>query len=89
MQKIFTKVPKTIGVSEFRADLASNLKKAKKQPLIISEKRGAETFILLSQAIYNKLIEAKEDAEDAAELMRLISENKGKKLIPWESIKPK
>ncbi|TSA43795.1 type II toxin-antitoxin system Phd/YefM family antitoxin [bacterium] len=57
MNTIFTKVPKTIGVSGFRAALADNLAKAKKAPLIISDRKGGDTFVVISLDAYNELVE--------------------------------
>jgi hypothetical protein len=85
--KIFQKIPVTIGTSEFRADLKNNFAKAKKEPVIISEKRGGDSFVLLSQIMYNKLVEAYEDELDSRKLMRLVEANKGKRLIPWNKVK--
>ena len=87
MNTIFTKVPKTLGVSGFRAALASNLAKAKKTPLIIADRKGGESYVVLSSNDYNKLIGLWEDEQDGHELARLIKTNKGKKLIPWEKVR--
>ncbi|MDR3548484.1 MAG: hypothetical protein P4M11_09515 [Candidatus Pacebacteria bacterium] len=83
----FTKVPKTIGASDFRAALKSHLAKAKKAPLVIAEQRSGNAFVLLSAELYNELVEACEDALDGAELARLIKRDKGGKWIPFKSIK--
>jgi PHD/YefM family antitoxin component YafN of YafNO toxin-antitoxin module len=80
----FTKIPKTIGVSEFRADLAANLAKAKKHPIVISERRGDDAYVILSSKSYNALVDAREDAEDAAELTRLIKEHGNGPWIDWK-----
>jgi len=87
MNTIFAKVPKTIGVSDFRADLADNLAKAKKSPLIITDRKGGESFVVLAADAYNKLVESWEDEQDGLELDRLIKLNKGKKFIPWEKVR--
>jgi len=87
MNTIFTKVPKTIGVSGFRAALASNLARAKKSPLIISDRKGGESYVVLGADAYNKLLELWEDEQDGLELARLIKANKGKKLILWEKVR--
>ena len=87
MNTAFTKVPKTIGVSGFRAALAENLAKAKKSPLFIADRKGDDSFVLLSTEAYNKLVDAWEDEQDGLELQRLIKANKGKKLIPWEKVR--
>lgn len=87
MNTTFTKVPKTLGVSDFRADLASNLAKAKKSPLIISDRKGGDSYVVLGADAYNKLMELWENEQDGLELARLIKANKGKKLIPWEKVR--
>jgi len=87
MTTIFTKVPKTLGISDFRASLANNLAQAKKNPLIIADQRGGESYVVLSAEAYNKLVEAYEDEQDSLELVQLIKENKGKKFIPWEKVR--
>ncbi len=83
----FTKIPKTVGVSEFRADMSGYLTKAKKKPLVLTQKRGDDSFVVLSTDAYNKLIEEKEDAEDSAELVRLVEEYKDQEMIPWEKVR--
>lgn len=85
----FAKVPKTLGVSDFRAALADNLAKAKKSPLVISDRKGGDSFVVLSAAAYNKLVEAWEDEQDAAELAQLVAKNKGKKFYSLESLRPR
>jgi len=90
MNTVFTKIPKTIGVSGFRAALASNLAKAKKSPLIISDRKGGESYVVLGADAYNELMELMElweDEQDGLELARLIRANRGKKLIPWEKVR--
>lgn len=87
MKTTFTKVPKTLGVSGFRADLARNLARAKKSPLIISDRKGGDSYVVLGADAYNELLELWEDEQDGLELARLIRANKGKKLIPWEKVR--
>lgn len=87
MNATFTRVPKTVGVSGFRANLARNLARAKKSPLIISDRKGGESYVVLGADAYNKLLELWEDERDGLELARLIKANKGKKLIPWEKVR--
>jgi len=87
MNTTFAKVPQTLGVSDFRAALARNLAKAKKNPLIISDRKGGESYVVLSSSDYNKLIELWEDEQDGLELQRLIKANRGKKRIPWEKVR--
>ena len=80
----FQKVQKSIDISDFRAAMASHLKKAKQRPLVVSARRGGESFVVLSVDAYNKLVEAWEDEKDIQELLRLRELQKGKK---WEGAK--
>ena len=77
----FQKVQKSIDVSDFRAAMASHLAKAKHKPLVVSARRGGDSFVVLSVDAYNKLVEAWEDEIDAKELMRLRKLQKGKKWV--------
>ena len=67
--------------------MASHLAGAKKKPLVVSARRGGDSFVVLSIDAYNKLVEAWEDEQDAKELTRLVKLNEGKKLIPIERLK--
>lgn len=87
MKTTFTKVPKTLGISDFRAGLAGHLADAKKSPLIISDRKGGESYVVLGATAYNELMELWEDEQAGRTLARLIKENKGKKLIPWEKVR--
>lgn len=78
---MFQKVQKSIDVSDFRAAMASHLAKAKHKPLVVSARRGGESFVVLSVEAYNKLVEAWEDEVDAKELVRLRRLQKGKKWV--------
>ncbi|MEK7607327.1 MAG: type II toxin-antitoxin system Phd/YefM family antitoxin [Patescibacteria group bacterium] len=82
----FTKIQKTVGVSDFRASIPAYLKQAKENPVIISANRGEDPFVLLSADAYNKLVEARELEIDSRELAKLIKEDNGKE-IPWEKIR--
>lgn len=89
MNTIFAKIPKTIGVSSFRSALADNLAKAKKAPLIISDRKDGESYVVLSADAYNELLELWEDEQAGRTLARLIKENKGKKFYSLESLRPR
>jgi|CXWL01.1.fsa_nt_gi PHD/YefM family antitoxin component YafN of YafNO toxin-antitoxin module len=84
----FAKVPKTLGVSSFRAGLAGHLEEAKKNPLIITDRKGGESYVVLGADAYNKLIEIWEDEQDGLELERLVRANKGKRFYSLESLRP-
>lgn len=89
MNTAFTKIPKTIGVSDFRASLADNLAKTKKSPLIITDRKGGESYVVLGADAYNELLELWEDEQAGRTLARLIKENKGKKFYSLESLRPR
>lgn len=89
MDTILAKIPKTIAVSEFRAGLAKHMAAAKKAPIVIADRRGGETFVLLDADLYNEMCEQIEDELAGRTLARLIKENEGKKLIPWEEVRDK
>ena len=63
MNTTFAKVPKTISVSEFRATLAASFKRAKKAPLIILDRRGGESYVVLSLEMYNELVDIRTRAQ--------------------------
>ncbi len=84
MNAILTKVPKTIGVSEFRAGLAGHLAAAKKSPLVVADRRGSDSYVVLDADIYNELLELWEDAEASRTLEQLVKEQKGKKFYPFK-----
>ena len=87
MNTAFTKVPKTLGVSNFRAELARHLAQAKHAPIVISGRRGGEDVVVLSINAYNELVETWEDEQAGRTLARLVKANKGKKFIPWEQVR--
>lgn len=85
----FQKVHKSVDVSDFRAAMASHLAKAKHAPLVVSARRGGDSFVVLSVDAYNKLVETWEDEQDAKELERLVrtSSKDKKKWVEWKTIK--
>ncbi|MDO8624040.1 MAG: hypothetical protein Q7R54_01670 [bacterium] len=84
MNTMYTKVPKTIGVSGFRAALARNLAKTKKGPIIISDRKGGESYVVLGADAYNELLEMWEDAQASLTLARLIKRDGNKKFFPFK-----
>lgn len=72
-----TKIHNLVRVSDLRKDLARYLRDAKKKPVVVSTDRGGDTRVLMSAELYNKLVEAYEDAMDSAELERLVAEDDG------------
>ncbi len=87
MDTIFSKIPKTLGVSGFRANLARNLAKTKKGPLIISDRKGGASFVVLSTNSYNELVELWEDEQASRTLARLVKASRGEKFISWEKVR--
>lgn len=81
---MFQKIEQTIGVSEFRSALPAYLKRASERPLVITARRGGEPYVVISAEMYNKLVEAREDAIDARKIHRLVKESAGKKKILWK-----
>lgn len=81
-----TKVHNLVRVSDLRKDLARYLRDAKKKPVVVSTDRGGDTRVLMSAELYNKLVEAYEDAMDSAELERLVAEDDGK-YVDWDDLK--
>jgi len=79
---MFQTIQKAIGVSRFRASIPLYLKKAQMRPLVITARRGAQPFVVLSADAYNKLVEMRENAIDARELAYLV--RRDKKMIPWK-----
>jgi PHD/YefM family antitoxin component YafN of YafNO toxin-antitoxin module len=77
----FQKVQKSVDVSDFRAAMASHLAKAKNKPLVVSARRGGDSFVVLSVDTYNKLVETWENEQDSKELARLVKLQKGKKWV--------
>ena len=84
MNTTFTKVPKTLGVSDFRAGLAGHLAKAKKSPLIISDRKGGESYVVLGATSYNELLELWEDVQASRTLERLVKRDGKKKFFPFK-----
>jgi len=87
---VFQKVQKTVDVSDFRAAMATHLAGAKKKPLVVSARRGGDSFVVLSIDAYNKLVEVWEDEQDARELERLVrtATKDKKKFVPWSKLRP-
>lgn len=80
------KVPKNVGITEFRKKISLYFKKAiKGEPVVIAKENVQAILINIDQ--YNELIEAYEDKIDAETLEREIKKNKNKPGTPWEDIK--
>ena len=83
---MLTKIPKTIQSSELRKNLARYLKASDKAPVFVSKERGSSTSVLISSDIFNKFVEAYEDAIDARDFMELKKNDDGVR-IPWSVVK--
>lgn len=51
-----------------------------KKPVVISTERGGGSRVLLDSKLYNKLVGAYEDRQDAQELETLIAHDDGKRV---------
>ncbi len=83
---MLTKIPKTIQSSELRKNLARYLKDSDKSPVFVSKERGSGSSVLIGADIYNKMIEAYEDAIDARDFLELKKNDDGER-IPWSAVK--
>ena len=83
---MYTKIPKNIGITEFRKKLSDYFKKAiSGEPIVVSNENIQAVFIDLET--YNDLVQSYEDKKDSESLIKSIIENKGKNKIPWEDLK--
>lgn len=83
---MLTKIPKTIQSSELRKNLARYLKASDKAPVFVSKERGSATSVLISSDIFNKFVEAYEDAIDARDILEWKKNDDGVR-IPWSVVK--
>lgn len=74
----------TIKVSEARERLAEVLERTQVEPVIL-ERHGQAAAVLISPAMYDRLVEALEEMEDVAAFDAALAE-KGAN-IPWEQVK--
>lgn len=79
---MITKIPNFIRASDFRQHLAKYLKLAEKEPVVISTDRGGSASVVINAEIYNKLVDAYEDATDARVLANLATSKE--KPIAWK-----
>ena len=71
-----SKIRKPIGISNFRKDLALYIKKAQREPVIVST-TGGGSRVLLDVDLYNMLVEAYEDHKDSKALSKAIANDNG------------
>lgn len=83
---MLTRIHKTIASSDLRRDLATHLKHADKEPVIISKNRGRGMNVLLSSVAYNELVDAYEELNDSRELISLVKNESGKR-VSWSQVK--
>lgn len=73
-----------ISITEARADLAETLRRAKKKPIRITS-HGEAQAVLVEPSLFEKMLEALEDAEDLAAYDEAMADpDPG---IPWEQVK--
>ena len=71
-----SKIRKPVGISNFRKDLALYIKKAQREPVIVST-TGGGSRVLLDVDLYNMLVEAYEDHKDAEALSKAMAHDDG------------
>ena len=71
-----SKIRKPSGISNFRKDLALYIKKAQREPVIVST-TGGGSRVLLDVDLYNMLVEAYEDHKDSKALSKAIANDNG------------
>jgi PHD/YefM family antitoxin component YafN of YafNO toxin-antitoxin module len=59
----FPKIPKIIGVSEFRSSIIEYLRMSHDEPVIINNRRSGDSFVAMPLEEYNKLVESLEKAK--------------------------
>ena len=85
---MYAKIPKNVGITEFRKDLSAYFKKAiSGEPVVVSNENIQAIFIDLDT--YNNLIQAYEDKKDSEVMIKSIIENRGKKKVEWQDLKKK
>ncbi|MDN4475945.1 type II toxin-antitoxin system Phd/YefM family antitoxin [Demequina sp. SYSU T00192] len=73
-----------VPVSQARAELRSVIERAQEQAIFL-ERRGAIEAVIVSPHMYERMVEALEDAEDIAAADASLAE--GGPNIPWEQVK--
>ncbi len=82
---MLTKVQKQIKVAELRSNLAKYLDLSSTEPVVVSAGRSDGSRVLLDSELYNHLLEAYENQQDAKKLQALRSEGEG--TVSWSQIK--
>lgn len=73
-----------ITITDARADLAETIKRARKKPIRITN-RGKAQAVLVDPSLFEKMLEALEDAEDLAAYDAALADSEPG--IPWEQVK--
>jgi len=83
---MYIKIPKNIGITEFRKKLSDYFQKAiSGEPVVVSNENIQA--VLINLETYNNLVENYEDKKDSEILVKSIIENKNSPRIPWGKIK--
>ena len=73
-----------ISISDFRADLAESLRRARKNPIRITN-HGEAQVVVLDASTYEKMLNNLEELEDIEAFDEAIAENASG--IPWDQVK--
>ena len=73
-----------ISISDFRADLAESLRRARKNPIRITN-HGEAQVVVLDASTYEKMLNNLEELEDIEAFDEAIEENASG--IPWDQVK--
>ena len=73
-----------ISISDFRADLAESLRRARKNPIRITY-HGEAQVVVLDASTYEKMLNNLEELEDIEEFDEVMAENVSG--IPWNQVK--
>ena len=73
-----------ISISEARADLAETFRRARKQPIRITQ-HGKAQVVVLDASTYEKMIDDLEELEDIAAFDEAMEDSVAS--IPWDQVK--
>lgn len=78
-------VQKFINVSELRRNLSKYLNQSATDPVVVLAGKSKGSRVILDSKLYNELIEAYEDYQDAETLKTLVEEKE--ETVSWSQIK--